>query len=57
VEAGKLDTAAKRALYDAEVERADDFFRLLGWQEGSLELLNKLIRWDTGKQANQAHKQ
>lgn len=48
VEAGKLDAQARSAQLAADVQRADEFFRMLGWgahQEGagSRELLNKLI--------------
>ncbi|KAG1662956.1 hypothetical protein FOA52_006709 [Chlamydomonas sp. UWO 241] len=45
VEAGKLDAEAKRRAIEAELTRADEFFRLLGWHSGAdKHLLNALLQ-------------
>eukprot|EP00955_Chlamydomonas_euryale_P008201 86846-Chlamydomonas_euryale.AAC.1 len=44
VEAGKLDSNAKRLSLEAELGRAADFFRLLGWHSGpDARLLDALL--------------
>ena len=42
-----MDAAARSAALEAEVKRADEFFRVLGWNDeagASKELLDKLLK-------------